>query len=80
MWILALLHLDTQQVFVLIAVTMHINPVKLVLQRHGSYSELWEIFLKKAKYSFEEGEDITRVLVQKLFSVYELFSSLGYFS
>lgn len=29
MWILALLHLDNQQMFVLIAATMHINPLKL---------------------------------------------------
>lgn len=36
---LALLHLDTQQIFVRIAATMYVNPVKLVLQRHGSHSE-----------------------------------------
>lgn len=52
MWIFALLHLDTQQIFVLIAATMHINPVKLVLQRHGSHSEqtfieLWESSQRK---------------------------------
>lgn len=38
-WILALLPLDTKQIFVLIAVTKHMNPVKLFLYRQGFHSE-----------------------------------------
>lgn len=52
---------------------MYVNPVKLVLQRHGFHSEQTELvecgsYAKKAKYFFE-GIVIVRASVQKLFSV-----------
>lgn len=53
---------------------MYVNPVKLVLQRHGFHSEQTELvecgsYAKKAKYFFDEGIVIVRASVQKLFSV-----------
>jgi len=52
--------LDTQQKFVLIAATMYVNPVKLVLQGHGSRSEqialveLWESSQRKQNIPLRE--------------------------